>query len=107
MHKRVDKDIWQNLYEYPLIESDKKMDFVELQQSDPYKRLMAGAKEIRVKKIIEMPKHILSHQVIYTCFYKLEVSSFTAEMQKYLQVSDADLDNYPVSRLIEFYHDLV
>lgn len=106
LSRRVDKDIWQNLYEYPLIETEVKMDFIELQQTESFQNLIRGVEKIKVKRIMEMPKHLLSHRIIHACFYELEVSNFSVEMQKYLQVADVDLEKYAVSRLTELYQDM-
>ena len=106
LKRREEKDIWQNLYEYPLIETDVKMDFWELQQTEPFRNLIGGVEKIVVKRIMKMPKHLLSHRIIYACFYELEVSNFSREMQKYLQVADVDLDKYAISRLMELYQNM-
>lgn len=103
--RREDKDIWRNLYEYPLIETTTAMDFSDLQQLDEYRRLMDGVREIQVLRILEMPKHMLSHRIIHACFYELEVSNFSEKMKSYLQVRDTELEKYAVSRLIELYRE--
>lgn len=102
---RQGKDIWQGLYEYPLIETGEEMDFAELQQTGEYRRLLEGAEEIRVLGMLEMPKHVLSHRVIYARFYELEVSHFTAGMNAYLQVGEDGEEEYAVSRLIGLYRE--
>lgn len=102
---RQGKDIWQGLYEYPLIETEREMDFAELQQTGEYCRLLQGTEEIRMLGMLEMPKHVLSHRVIYARFYELEVSSFTAGMQAYLQVKEDGEEEYAVSRLIGLYRE--
>ncbi len=100
--RRNAKDIWQNLYEYPLIETDESISFTDLQQLPKYQQLTEGV-EVQVLKMVEMPKHVLSHRIIYTRIYRLEVSHFSASMQEYLQVTSDDLEKYPISRLIELY----
>lgn len=102
---RQGKDIWQGLYEYPLIETEQAMDFAELQQTGEYRRLLEDAGEIRVSGMLEMPKHVLSHRVIYARFYELEVSRLTAGMNAYLPVAEEDEDQYAVSRLIGLYRE--
>lgn len=103
--RRNAKDIWQNLYEYPLIETGEAVDFAELQKSPGYARLMEGVEGIQVLRMMEMPKHVLSHRIIYARFYELEVSNFAGGMQAYLQVSNEEIEKYAVSRLIELYRE--
>lgn len=105
LNRRESKDIWQNLYEYPLIETSQAMDFAELEQTGEYRRLMEGVGEIQVLRMLDMPKHVLSHRVIYARFYELEVSNFTTCMQKFIQVADGEIERYAVSRLIELYRE--
>lgn len=103
--RREAKDIWQNLYEYPLIETEQAMDFADLQRMETYQELMEGAGEIQVQQMVEMPKHVLSHRIIYARFYEMEVEYFSPVMQRYLRVPDSDVEQYAVSRLIELYRE--
>lgn len=105
LKRREAKDIWQNLYEYPLIETERPIGLKEVQQTDTYQRWMSGIGEICVLRTIEMPKHILSHQVIYARFCELEVSKFSKAMETYLKVPDEEMERYAVSRLIELYKE--
>lgn len=104
--QRTGKDIWQNLYEYPLIETDRAMDFAELQETEAFRRLFDGAGEVALRWTTIMPKHILSHRIIYTTFYEFEVSGFPDAMREaYLAVPEKELDRYAVSRLIDLYRE--
>lgn len=105
LRRRDGKDIWQNLYEYPLIKTLQDTDFSVLQGLEEYRRLMDGVAEIRVCKMTEMPRHVLSHRVIYARFYDLEVSGFSVEMQRYVRVAEQEMERFAVSRLIELYRE--
>lgn len=105
LSRREGKDIWQNLYEYPLIETQQATDFAELQQTDVYRELMREAGTTQVLRMVEMPRHILSHRIIYARFYEIEVEHFPASMHKYLQIPDEDIEKYAVCRLIELYRE--
>lgn len=107
LRRREGKDIWRNLYEYPLVETAQDCDFAVLQATEEYRRLMEGVAEVRVRKMTEMPKHVLSHRVIHARFYDLEVSGFSAEMQRYLRVGEEEMERFAVSRLIELYRERV
>ncbi len=107
LKRRNAKDIWQNLYEYPLIETTSPVDFSVLESSEEYRGLMEGIGEIQVKRMVEMPGHVLSHRVIYARFYQIEVSNFSARMQEYCRVDDEDMEKYAVSRLMELYMERI
>ena len=67
--KRTEKGIWQNLYDFPLIEKDK---------ASSEKKML---KEIRGLLDVDIEtfsttkeyKHILSHRIIYARFWKIKV----------------------------------
>lgn len=102
--QRTAKDIWRNLYEFPLIETIAPLSFEELQAEEPYIRLMAGVECVRVIRAVELPKHVLSHRIIYARFYELEVSRLSPELkERYLQVPNDGIDRYAVSRLMQLY----
>lgn len=103
--KRGAKDIWQNLYEYPLIETPQPMDWGELQQTEAYRQLMEGTGEVQLLRSLKMPGHVLSHRIIYACFHEIEVARFSEAMQRFLQVPEVRMEQYAVSRLIELYRE--
>jgi len=101
LHKRTDKDIWQGLYELPLVESEKELPCEELYSNKEVGELLGGAKNVRVKYMRQI-KHVLSHQVIYATFYQVEADEvFSAD--DCLKIKIEDVDKYPVSRLVHKY----
>lgn len=69
MKQRQPGDIWQQLYDFPLIESDE-----QLAVSDP--KLISETKQLFgnevIVKQISKKKHLLTHQIIYVQFFVLE-----------------------------------
>lgn len=71
LEKRVGKGIWQNLYQFPLIESNK-----ELQPKEFKKQINVNHKSIALFN--ENPiVHKLSHQHLYTKFWIVKVTSLS------------------------------
>lgn len=103
--RREGNDIWRNLYEFPLVETAGQVDFAALQESGEYLRLMDGAGTVLVRAVTEMPKHVLSHRVIYAIFYELEVERFSPAMGDFVQVAEEEEGRYAVSRLIDLYRE--
>jgi A/G-specific adenine glycosylase len=101
LHKRTEKDIWQNLYELPLIETNEELSIEGLQDNEIFRKLFEPAAGAGIKYIGKV-KHILSHQVIYASFYRIEVSDIRPD-NDFLKVGVSDADNYPVSRLVHKY----
>jgi A/G-specific adenine glycosylase len=101
LHKRTKKDIWQNLYELPLIEASEKLPLEEILKYESFDTLFRDAKGMHISYMQEV-KHVLSHQTIYAIFYKVEVENI--EMTgNYLKIKTEDFDTYPVSRLVHKY----
>lgn len=101
LHKRAEKDIWQGLYELPLIESDRGLTDHELYGDEDFCNLFPTEK-IQVRYISKM-KHVLSHQTIYATFYQVRVSENLLMDEKYLKIKVEDVDLFPVSRLSHKY----
>lgn len=100
LHKRTAKDIWHNLYELVLVESENQLSVNELQQDSRFREIFARAGKVTIKPAFQA-KHILSHQTIYATFYSIEIEN---ELQgDYLQVKTADLEKYAISRLVDRY----
>ena len=102
LKKRTGKDIWQNLYEFPLIETDKEMNFQELTETESFRQLF-GETELTVQKISHPVKHILSHRIINAVFYKINISHENETIKDFEKLLLSELNQFPVSRLTELY----
>ncbi len=103
IYRRKGKDIWAGLYEFPLIETATPMDFTNLQKTEAFHNLFDGVGELSIS--VEMPKekHVLSHQVLYAIFYRVEIQNISQGLHSYLPVLSKDIDQYAVPRLIHIY----
>jgi A/G-specific adenine glycosylase len=102
--KRKEKDIWTNLYDFPLIETDKELTNDAFLESKEWKKFIGKNKYI-VKSVSETYKHILSHQKIYAKFWEI---SCTTSLEKIIPssaiiIKQKDIHKYAVPRLIENY----
>ncbi|MBU3659483.1 MAG: A/G-specific adenine glycosylase [Flavobacteriales bacterium] len=87
IEKREGKGIWQNLYQFPLVEFDsieEKSTFLE---------------RLKSQFISKEYKHILSHQQLFAHFAIVEPSKKTAVNQ--LEIAVTELSNFPIPRLID------
>lgn len=99
IRKRTEADIWQNLHEFVLLETDSELNgdasaFLEqfLKQS-PY----------TLKPEIHRIKQQLTHQKIEGTFYVVELGSKINLPTEYLQVHKNNLHQYALPRLITSY----
>jgi len=102
LNKRDGKGIWQNLFEFPLIESEKKMNHEEILLHEVFKNLFSDGyidlKLFNQKEIV----HKLSHQHLITRFWIAKVDKL-----KKATIEWNSVNNFPVPILIHnFVEDL-
>lgn len=97
--RRGPGDIWQGLFDFPLIETETELLPPDLLVNPAFVRQMAGQPFV-LKSACHTFKHILSHQVIYARFWELQVSpEFAPENNMLTLVKKHDLHTYAMSRL--------
>ena len=94
LHRRGGGDIWQGLYEFPLIETDKAADFAELAATAAFRELLGNGRW-HLRRSVTMPGHQLSHAV----FHRIECDAMPA----FPSVETAALGGYALPRLIDRY----
>lgn len=96
LNQRTGKGIWQGLYEFPLIESEKALDKNEVLSNDIFQNLIAdnliNLKLFNPKEIV----HKLSHQHLYTRFWIVKTNKTTK-----ISLNWKDIYELPVPRLID------
>lgn len=104
LHKRSSKDIWQNLYDFPCVESERPLTLDEITSSDYFKSLSLNEKYI-ISRISPQYVHKLTHQTIIAIFVEIKISFFLAKIQKndILLALENEPGTYPVPKLIDNY----
>ena len=69
-NKRGPGDIWENMYELPLFETEKPINPHDLISSDKF--ISAFGKDTVICSVTKPVKHILSHQKLYATFIEIE-----------------------------------
>jgi adenine-specific DNA glycosylase len=103
VRKRPAGDIWQGLYEFPMIETEQPVDFVQIQQTAAFQALFEGSEGLTFHRMVPEIRHVLSHQVLHAVFYELEVTKAGTALLSYLCIPDRDLEVYAVPRLLHIY----
>lgn len=81
LEKRTNKDIWQNLYQFPLVETNDLEPLLGLQPQ-------------------KMIKEMLTHQIIYATFYIKKTEKSQSLKENQLFVSLQDLAHYPMPKIM-------
>ena len=98
LHRRGGGDIWQGLYEFPLIETDKAADFAELAATAAFRELLGNGRW-HLRRSVTMPGHRLSHQLLHAVFHRIECDAMPA----FPSVETAALGGYALPRLVDRY----
>jgi len=101
--RRNGKDIWQGLYEFPMFESADPVSTDLIISSSNWSAIL-GVKGILPAQVSEMVRHLLSHQEIRATFYHIP-GNHRYTLSGYKRVKLANLDRYPLPRLIARYMD--
>lgn len=97
--KRVEKDIWQNLYEFFLIETPKQESAENILKSKALKSMVG---EVKLLKVTPLKKHILSHQHLHSTFYELKMEK-AINHRKLMKVKRNELHKIALPQLIIKY----
>ena len=128
LHRRGSGDIWQGLYEFPLIESDRPLTMKEVE--DKVKDTLPSSL-FTLHSIARDVCHLLTHQRLHADFYCLTLPSFNSQFiihnsqftihnsqlpihlprlqsrlgakasKNYQLINESDLDSYALPRLLQ------
>lgn len=101
--KRMNNDIWKNLYEFVLIETEKSTD-VDLVLKGGHKTGVFSDFFYSVQSISDVQEQLLSHQKISGQFIQVKISK-KINVPGFILVSKSQLYNYAFPKLIKSYLD--
>ena len=102
IHRRGEGDIWQGLYEFPLIETgDEGVEVEALMEQASFHRLLSGLQEPRFHSApIARHAHRLSHRQIYASLFLIEASGVDPSLP-YRLIPESERGAYAFPILIE------
>ncbi len=101
LEKRTGKDIWKNLYQFPLAETKNALNDKQLiQQNIPG---LPNNTAFNVVSVTEAKKHILSHQIIWAKLIRIEISKDVTIENPFIKVNKKDISKFAVPRLLELF----
>lgn len=90
--KRTEKDIWQNMYQLPLIETTKTLTHEKIKQ------MIEKEQNVTLIRKISSTVHILSHQHIHATFWEVDQP---IQSKNNVLVAIDELTHFPLPRLID------
>lgn len=102
IRQRRAKDIWQQLYEFPLIETDTLIDHpADLQQLPGFTTILQQT-GYRLLRKSQPRKQELTHQRIIAVFWEIEIAE-NINLNDAIRVDRKNLNNFAFPRLIDGY----
>lgn len=101
MRKRTGNDIWKNMYDFPLIETPKRISEENLLQHGDLKKYL-GKKKYSFSAASPIIKHQLTHQTIFARFFVIDTST-EIRMNDIQSLNRKAIQKLAVPRLIEKY----
>ena len=104
IQKRKEKDIWQNLYEFPLIESPALIDRLENMIQTPLWQQLLGTSPYTITSISKPFHQVLTHQKIAAVFWEVEITEQLLENTlPLLAIERKNLDKFAFPKIIDWY----
>ena len=102
--KREGKDIWQNLYEFPLLEwAHNTITEEELRESALWQQLFGG-QEVQISRVSAPYQQQLTHQKIIATFWTVDApTQFSPTTISYLAIDKKKLEKFAFPRVINRY----
>ena len=107
INKRGKGDIWQHLYELPLIETDRRLTGPELMASPQWREFFGGTEPRSVTLVAQGVKHVLSHRVIFADCHEVVLADEAAFSSRFQRVLLSELQNFAVPRLVSHFFSLL
>jgi A/G-specific adenine glycosylase len=101
VRKRGVKDVWENLYEFVLIEAPAPTDLEQIKKVPEFKKLFAKA-DFNVSTISKIYSQKLTHQTIYGQFITIKLNK-PFKLEGYELVSAKTMASLPFPKLITTY----
>ncbi|MEO7393619.1 MAG: A/G-specific adenine glycosylase [Chitinophagaceae bacterium] len=99
---RIEKDIWQHLYEFPLIETEKEVGKKRILQITESKKWL-WKENYEIESISSLFKQQLSHQLIGGQFIKLRLKEKPLEENDWIWVTKSKAGKYAFPQFINQY----
>jgi A/G-specific adenine glycosylase len=103
IERRKGGDIWQGLYQFPLIETTHKTETDTLMQMDEWQQLLP-VHSVNAVSVSKEFVHQLTHQQLHARFYQIELNKLPGKLATgYERISRSQLCDIAIPRLVEKY----
>lgn len=104
IRKRTQQDIWQNLYEFPLIERAKATAQLDHLKKEQLWQKLIGDRNCQIVSASKTFKQTLTHQVIHAVFWEIELDGkLPAEEADFILANRKNLSKFAFPKIIDWY----
>lgn len=101
--KRTNSDIWQNLYEFPMLETATELPQSHLLTEQQQWQIWFGKAVPNIINVSKAYRQLLTHQQITACFWHLQLPPNTAVPNNWLKIVPLDMANYAFPKVLNSY----
>ena len=103
LNKRQQKDIWLNLYDFPLVEANNLLSEKALLANDIFQKII-GNQTFTIKKVSKPFKQLLTHQKIVAVFWEIELkSALPLNESSFFEVKQKNINNFAFPKIVGLY----
>lgn len=104
LQKRLTKDIWQNLYEFPLIELPFFVEDKNIIFQSPLWQQLVGDRPYMITKISKPFRQILTHQTVTATFWEVELhEGFILPDSKFILAERKNCYKFAFPKVIDWF----
>lgn len=101
--RRAGKDIWQGLYEFPMIEKERILAIEELMDTPEWTDL-TGNQKVEIQSFSKSFKQTLSHQYINAVFIVINIpDNFSPPNNQIIEIEKKNVDNFAFPKIITWF----
>lgn len=102
--KRSEKDIWQNLYDFPLIETESLQDKQFFLTKNKTCQAWLSDVDWTLLRVSAPQRQELTHQRIVASFWELEVgANFSEKEENWIAAERENLENFAFPKVVDLY----
>lgn len=102
VQQRIEKDIWQNLHEFYLVETQEQQHFSKITIKKWLKESLGYTEKFDIKSISKEQQQKLTHRIIKGNFINIELSS-RIEVENHFWIDKKDISKCSFPRFINVY----
>lgn len=102
--QRTEKDIWQQLFEFPLVERESILEINDLIEKSEFDTIFFGEKDIHNIRVSRPYKQQLTHQNIIAVFFEIKLLEAPKQLPKHwIKVNNIEIKKIAFPKIIDLY----